>query len=210
MKRRASLAMLMGLVAILAVGLAAIKVATAEASRAVFGSGLLVLLVGTLGSLVRRQGRASWIGFALFGWAYALVLLVPSLREAVAAELPGVGPLGEVVDLIHPPLASPAIPAFYLPPGAAVEKSNKGGYQYSIGFTTVYFTPPMVKQWEAYLGLKSAFDARVEIAHQARRIALSFLGLAFAFLGAAAGHALDDRTANSGATSAAGPSTSTG
>jgi hypothetical protein len=194
MRRRASLAMLMGLVAIIAVGLAAMKVATDGASRLVFGSGLLSLLVGTLGALVRRRGRAAWVGFALFGWAYALVLLVPPLRNSIAAELPGEGPLEEVVDLIQPPLALPAEPAFYMPSDAIVRKGEDGRYHYTApGGQNVLLAPQETKQWDAYLGRMDAFMARRESAHQARRIGLAFLGLAFAVLGAATGQVLEDR-----------------
>jgi hypothetical protein len=207
MRRRASLAMLMGVVAVLAVGLAAMKVATSESSRAVFGLGFLALLVGTLGALVRSRGRAAWIGFALFGWVYALVLLVPPLRDAIAAELPGEGPLEEVVDLIQPPLAMPAEPAFYLPSEANVRKGEDGRYHYTApGGQNVLLAPQEAKQWEAYLGRLDAFEARRESARQARRIALTFLGLVFAVLGAATGQALEDRSTNTGASPATGTS----
>jgi hypothetical protein len=74
MRRRASLITLMGLVAVVAVGLAAMKFATEWMMKGSMAIGFVALLVGTLGAAVRRSG--SWIGFALFGWTYALVAFV--------------------------------------------------------------------------------------------------------------------------------------
>ena len=191
--------MLMALVAILAVGLAAMKVATDDASRLVFGSGLLTLLIGTLGALVRSRGRAVWVGFALFGWVYALVLLGSPFREAIAAELPGLGLLEEVVTLIQPSLPLPAKPAFHLPSEAIVKRGADGQYHYTAtGGQNVLLAPQDVKPWEAYLGRIDAFEARRESARRARRNALTFLGLAFALSGALAGQLLDDRTGPAG------------
>ncbi len=190
MKRRASLAMLMGLVAILAVGLASMKVATAQCSRAAFGLGLLALLVGTLGALVRSQGRAQWIGFTLFGWAYVLVLLVPPFREVVAVELPGNELPSDLADFIHPPLAYPVEPPGQ-PPSTQLEKHDAGRYHYWENGQIVDLGAQERKPWAIYLDRLNAYDARDEAAGQARRIALIFLGLAFAVLGAAFGMILE-------------------
>ena len=78
------------------------------------------------------------------------------------------------------------------------------------GGQTIILAPQEAKQWEAYLGRKAIFEARVEAAYQARRIALTFLGLAFAGLGASAGHALSDRSTTADASPGAGPSTMPG
>ena len=190
--------MLMGLVALIAVGLAATKVATEQSSRVVFGLGLLVLLVATLGAIVRRSGRARWVGLALFGWAYALVLLVPPFREAVAAELPGNGSLSDLVDLLRPPLSIPAEPPGKRP-SSRLNKVDTSGWHFMEGGRIVDLSSEEWRPWATWLDRRNAYDARVEAAEGARRIALTFLGLAFAALGAAAGLVLEGPAQPAGA-----------
>ena len=198
---QATLANLLGLVASFAIGLAAMRVATQRSARVVFGSGLLVLLITTLVALVRRGGRARWTGFALFGWAYALILVVPPLREAVALELPGCYTLAsafeELVDVLHPPLPPPVEPPGNSPSTSLV-KLDASGWHFEDRGRIVDLNTEQGKPWAAYLDRRNASDARVDAADGARRIALTFLGLAFALVGGAAGHALSDRLTSGG------------
>ena len=107
--------MLMGLVAVLAVGLVAMKVATETMMRAAFAFGLLTLLIGTLGAIVRRRG--AWIGFALFGWAYTLVALLTPIQDVIEAELRVSEPIEYLIDWLHPE-----------PPGTGDEPRIMGPY----------------------------------------------------------------------------------
>jgi hypothetical protein len=82
---RFRIANLLVLVLFLAVGLAALRAATEPWDKALFGGTFVLLLVSVL-LAVHRPGRARafWLGFALFGWAYLVASLVPS----VEARLP--------------------------------------------------------------------------------------------------------------------------
>jgi hypothetical protein len=82
-----SIAGLMGLVVVVAVGVAALRFASE------LWAGVLLTL-GVLGAAVlafhERAGasRSWWRGFALFGWAYVVLALGPWASEAIAPLLP--------------------------------------------------------------------------------------------------------------------------
>src|SRR5258705_11148408 len=82
---RFSLAGLLSTIVFLAIGLAALREATAAWDSGVFGFTLTVLSISAL-LVIHRTGikRAYWIGFALFGWTYMVLSLVP----AIEARLP--------------------------------------------------------------------------------------------------------------------------
>jgi hypothetical protein len=67
----------MALVLLVALGLAALKNASAPLSSLVFGAMILVLLTLALGAILRRgPDRPIWIGAALFGWFYLVSFLM--------------------------------------------------------------------------------------------------------------------------------------
>ena len=69
--QRVSIAAMMGLVSVAAVGLAALTSPSAFWAGALYSLTLVALGVGLLGAiLTRRPHRAFWIGFALFGCGY--------------------------------------------------------------------------------------------------------------------------------------------
>ncbi len=190
MKWRVNLAMLMGLVAVLALGLALLKVATDQSARVVFGLGLLSLLIATLGAFIRRQDRAPWIGFSLFGWVYATALLVPPLRETVVIDLPGRQTLYDLVNRFQPVLPEPVEPSGKSPSNILV-REDSSGWHYRQGGQNLELTTEEWKPWAAYLDRKNAHDAQSDAAEAACRIALTFLGLTFAVLGSGLGLILD-------------------
>ncbi len=118
----------MAVVAVLAVGLAAMRVASDAATRATFAVALVALLVGTLGAIVRRR-REAWIGFALFGWAYVAIALVNPIREAVADDLPVGKIVDRVVGWLHPDLPRPPMPSF----GGQIIPEGDGEYVKWVG-----------------------------------------------------------------------------
>ena len=71
---RVPLASLMALVGIVALGLGAMRIGTPMAVSVAFNVTLFALFVGLLGAIVRRGG-GGWVGFALFGWGYAVLAL---------------------------------------------------------------------------------------------------------------------------------------
>ena len=97
---RFSLAYLMGLVFVVALGLAAMRVASTLAVRVTFTLSVATLLVGTLAAIVRRSGGI-WPGFALFGWCYALMFFVPAILETTSPYLVLTSPLGQIAEHMH-------------------------------------------------------------------------------------------------------------
>jgi len=121
MWRRLGLARMMALIVVLAVGLAAMKSATAGLSRVVVYSAVLALLVSTVAAILRHgRGRSAWVGSVVFGWGYALfVLPIPHLnggrntsseRDDLTDPWRVDGPALELATFIHPRLAEPTDP----------------------------------------------------------------------------------------------------
>lgn len=68
---RVSIGTLVGFIAFLSVGLAALQFASSPWAGVVFSGTLALLTFAVLAAYCRRGGRrGAWIGFALFGWAY--------------------------------------------------------------------------------------------------------------------------------------------
>lgn len=98
---RVSISGLLGLVAVAAVGFAAIRIATPAWAGALYSLTFFLLVASLLGiGFGRGPRRVFWIGFALLGWSYILLhyvpwngrylgpyLLAPSLFDALYDEL---------------------------------------------------------------------------------------------------------------------------
>jgi hypothetical protein len=70
------------LVLLLGVGLAALRESNKTWDSSVFSSTLAVLLISILLAVHRiEKRRAFWIGFAVFGWVYLALTLVPSIES---------------------------------------------------------------------------------------------------------------------------------
>lgn len=77
-KLRTSIAGMMGLILVGALGLAALRSATEAWAALVLAVTLGLLGFAILGAIYRRDdGRAWWAGFALFGWGYLLLAFGP-------------------------------------------------------------------------------------------------------------------------------------
>jgi hypothetical protein len=100
---RFSIAGLMGLVVVVAVGVAALRFATE-----LWAGILLLMTLVVLGAAVlafhERTGakRAWWRGFALFGWGYVVLAMGPWASEAVAPHLPTTAGLDVLHARMHP------------------------------------------------------------------------------------------------------------
>ena len=75
---RFTLAALMGVVALVAVGVAALRSSTALWASLVILLALGAICGATVGAILRRgPDQGAWLGFAVFGWAYFLMTLSP-------------------------------------------------------------------------------------------------------------------------------------
>ena len=193
MKWRVNLAMLMGLVAVLAVGLAAMKVATDGVVQWILLGSTIALLLGSVAALVRRRG--TWIGFSVFGWGYLAILaapfllhvIVPDLDPADLARLRIDGPVADAANRLHSVTPGPVRPFDY-----TSDRSSGKPILYRVRPTgMVPLTPAEFKAVVAYTDSYATHEHQLRAASCATWIGLAFQGLAFASLGAVAGQLLD-------------------
>lgn len=100
---RVSIAGLLGLTLVLALGIASLRFATVVWTAAATTVTLAVLLGAILGALYQRDAaRAFCVGFSLFGWVYFILVGWSWIGGQVGTDLSrGLSDLAEVV---HPPL----------------------------------------------------------------------------------------------------------
>jgi hypothetical protein len=85
---RFSLASLIGLIALLALGLAALQSSSGFWVSLVISSVLFVLITSlACAATATGSSRARWCGFAIFGWSYLALALGPWAQEHVAPHL---------------------------------------------------------------------------------------------------------------------------
>ncbi len=82
--RRFSIANLLGLVAVIALGFAAVRSASDFWLGATFLLTIGLLCAGVLGAVVERGHGVWWLGFAVFGWVYFALGFEPSLSRLTA------------------------------------------------------------------------------------------------------------------------------
>jgi hypothetical protein len=110
-RNRSSLAILMGLIGVLATGLGGMRNGSAMAKKWIWTATLLTMFVGLLGALVRR-GEGAWVGFALFGWAYALLAFDPGIIPSYYQRLVFADAVEGIVPRLHPiPGPRPMLPS---------------------------------------------------------------------------------------------------
>ena len=196
MRRRVGLAQLMALIVVLAVGLAAIRVATVGMTRAVVYLGLLALIVATVRVAVRPgTDRPGWIGAVVFGWCYALLLMpIPHInggrspnmdRDDLTEVWQIDGPIVEAALFFHPLLPEPTEPPS--PPGTLYDASTNS-YTKDIGNgARGPFSPAELKAQADFKVLRQQFSDRIDLAKRAHVIGLMLQGIAFTFVGAIVG-----------------------
>lgn len=100
---RFSIAGMMAVVVLLALGLAALRSPSSLSAGIAFLSVGAILLAAILGAVYHRGRRqAFWLGFALFGWSYFVLSLLPLDRNEVSPFLPTTRLLDEVHRRVRP------------------------------------------------------------------------------------------------------------
>ncbi len=106
--RRFSIAKLMGLIGIIAFGIAALRAASDLWVGIVLLATLGLLAIAILGIAYRCEGkRAWWFGFALFGWGYWLVTAGPWFAQEIGTRLPTAQLLVHLHEKLQPQPVSP-------------------------------------------------------------------------------------------------------
>lgn len=111
---RPTIAKLMSLVAVLAVGFAALRSGSEIWARVCLTATLAILAFAIVAVVYRREGhRAWWLGFALFGWGYAALTLVPVCRQELGGKLITSRLLMDLFqeNVVKPRVAVPTTPA---------------------------------------------------------------------------------------------------
>ena len=203
MKWKVSLTQLMALIVVLAVGLAAMKVATEWAVGCVLLGSVLVLLVAMTGAIV-RQRRAPWVGFSLFAWGYVLVLAITTyipvqIRIAVPDNAIGTSSLFQIDRLTwnfanglhHLPYPQEPFDYHQVWDHSTIPYTWKFKKVDTSNQFTIDLTPQETKLAEDHSSRMNAYHQSLMNVAVACWIGLAFQGLAFASLGAVVGQLLD-------------------
>lgn len=102
---RVSVAGLVGVAAVAAVGLAALAAPSEWWDAAVDSLATLLLLASVVGAAVGRR-RAPWLGFAVFGWGYYVLGMVPDGSSGMQPRLLTRRALAWMYPAVHGPTAS--------------------------------------------------------------------------------------------------------
>ncbi|MDR3634973.1 MAG: hypothetical protein P4L84_14305, partial [Isosphaeraceae bacterium] len=85
---RLTLSGMLGLIALIAIGLGALRFASVYWASAVSWVLLLWLCAGLLGVIFRRgSARDFWVGFTVFGWIYLLLVHTSLMSTTLSAEM---------------------------------------------------------------------------------------------------------------------------
>jgi hypothetical protein len=197
---RFTVANILALVAALAAGMAALRDGSDLALRAVYTLTLVVLFVGLLGALVRRE-KAGWIGFALFGWGYALLACVPAIEGAIEPTLLTTSLFQVLVEhsLGIPPDPKPLRfeALVVMSPQVGTEKTSEG-YRKQVDGQSLPLSKEESRLLDDYLNRSEARSSaykklETRLSNSTRIGHLSFC-LAFATAGAVLGRVLADRS----------------
>jgi hypothetical protein len=215
MRRRGNLTMLMGLVAVVALGLGMMKYAANWLARGVVLAALVCLLFVTIAAIVRRRGQATWIGTAVFGWGYCLLILTALFVHVFVTDTHG-NPLHDwwmddlarpIADRFHPEPPFPADPFLHT---TTVHNPKNPGPTKVVDDKEIPFTPDDLKAQAEYDARRDLYNRWGDSVQNATMIGLTIQGTAFALIGGATGRVLSDRSTTADETPGAEPSTSTG
>ncbi|QDV33856.1 hypothetical protein [Tautonia plasticadhaerens] len=194
---RLSISGLMGLVAVVALGLAAMRSGSVLVCSLIMGMVFIALAVGSLGAMVRPSPAAPWRGFALFAWIYiASTFLRPELGWGSEDPLPFGVPIARAADRLHPaPTRPPELDDARV---RAIRFDRDGqmivppGPRSAVGPTTAELEDAKRYQ-DAKASYTDAVMDRGRRVERATRIGHASLAVAFGMLGAVVGRAMDPR-----------------
>jgi hypothetical protein len=111
---RFPLAGLLAVVAMAALGFAAIRVASPGWAGGLFSLSILAMLTSVLGIVYRRGSkRVFWIGFAVFGWTHLVLAFAPWFNNAIGPKLLGASLFGELYPVVHTDSANWGMAGYY-------------------------------------------------------------------------------------------------
>lgn len=103
---RCSIANLLRIVLFTGIALAALRSGSPLWGSLLFTSAVAAMLVAVVAAVHRRdERRAFWLGFALFGWGYLLLCLVPEARSQLATTA--------LLDFLHARVFGRSEPALF-------------------------------------------------------------------------------------------------
>lgn len=192
---RLSLSGLMGLVAVSAIGLAAMKAGSAAASGVATGIMVTSLAVASLGAMVRTSPAAPWRGFAVFGGAYFIVtFLRPDLGWEERSPMPAGALVARASDLLHPIPERPDVLAGSVTPRIRLDEQGNPVIYPRSSPTSAPVSERELEEARRYYDARDAYnlafrerDKRLE---NSRRIAHASLTVASGLVGAVVGRAM--------------------
>jgi hypothetical protein len=146
LRLRYTLRQLLGLAVLVALALPALMYPSLWWAAAWLSGCLLVLGVSLLGTINRdADRRAFWIGFALFGWAYMIMLYGPVLDRHVGHRLATTKVLAYLQLRVHRASGQPK----FFDPGPSEIALDPAWESYTIATETHEFPIP-VPQWDFF------------------------------------------------------------
>jgi hypothetical protein len=134
---RASMAMMLTVVGLTAVGFAALRVSSRLWACVCVSSAILALVVSIAGIIYRRGStRAFWVGFALFGWTYLIVSLGPAPLNAWR-ELLVTAP---ILSILEDQMLDVPTPTMRPPPSATLTPAARRSLTFTELTPWVYWT----------------------------------------------------------------------
>jgi hypothetical protein len=179
--RKFSIARLMAVIGLLGVFAAAIRNASELWSGIVLGATLLVLAVSLLG-VVHRRGpeRAWWLGFALLGWGYLVLVQGPWFSEKVGSVLPTSLALDDIHRrVVEQPARSFAVRQWYEAADRLLGRSDSGAETdraTTLGVNSTSEPPEAPSFWKVAIAGASDYYSFTRIGHCAFALLLGLVG----------------------------------
>jgi drug/metabolite transporter (DMT)-like permease len=108
---RFSIGSLLAVIGILGVALAALRNPSYLWATAAFTAALAAVVAAVVNTVLGRGARrAYWLGFALFGGTYLLILSMPALRDSVCPRIVTEAILDVIYPFMAPDAPQPASP----------------------------------------------------------------------------------------------------
>lgn len=191
--RRFTLRTTLALIALAALGMAAMRVASPLMVQAAFSAMMGALAVGLIGMIVWRKEPA-WVGFAVFGWLYASLTFMPPMKDEFANRLLSTPAVEWAVDRIRSVPSRPEHPPFGFSETATnINKRVGSTLKKRVGSTLVALSPEEDRLVQSY---RTQFFARQNaivdeaLYDRTRQIGTCLFGIVAAFMGGLSGRLL--------------------